>query len=151
MTEVDNIAIKRSLAKDLCQTSFALILLCCGGIIYIALRSETLLMFSWADHLGLGCLVDFLRESLRTMYFGDFIMFSLPDGFWLLSYMLLIDTIWREDHSCRVFFASMLPFIAISFEFLQLTGFVSGTFDVTDLMAYLGAIIIYRLLKLYSL
>jgi len=74
------------------------------------------------------------KESL-----GGWVVYSLPDGLWLFSYILLMGCIWNFNLK-RSFYASFpLAFIAIGSELLQILGWVPGTFDVVDLLCYLAA------------
>lgn len=139
---------KTSLAFAFCQACLALILFSIGGLIYIIFRSETIRMFTWADNLGLGNCVSRLRFYYGDIYVSDFIKYSVPDGLWLLAYLLIIDIIWNESNIFKRLFIYALPIIAISSEFMQLFGIVHGIFDFYDLINYFGALIIYKLLKI---
>ena len=52
----------------------------------------------------------------------EWVVYSLPDGMWLLSYMFAMEFIWNM-------------------------GLASGTWDILDLTSYSIAIIIYLLTK----
>lgn len=144
-------ALKRSLAKDICQTGVALLLFLLGVLTYIGFRSDNLRMFSWADALGVHSVILYIRECFCNISVGSFVSYSLPDGLWLLAYLMIIDAIWRENSKGKLFFITLLPFSAICSEIFQLIGIVNGVFDILDLAAYLGAILIYKLLKTYAL
>lgn len=151
ITLKNNLALRRSLTKDVCQTGGALLLILFGGLIYIGFRPNNLRLFDWADAIGLNPIILSIRELLCNISVGNIVRFSLPDGLWLLGYLLIIDAIWRDESLFKLFFITLLPLIAICMEFLQLANIISGVFDVLDLAAYLGAIMIYKLLKTYVL
>lgn len=147
----NDMAFRRSLAKDVCQTGGAILLILFGGLIYIGFRPINLKMFAWADAIGLDSIILSIREQLSNISVGNFVRFSLPDGLWLLAYLLIIDAIWRDESLYKLFFITLLPLIAICLEFFQLTNIANGFFDILDLSAYIGAIMIYKLLKTYAL
>lgn len=131
------------------QLFISIMSICLGGLIYLGFRKETLLMFNWADLIGAQDLVQSWRDYCSNIMLPKWAIFSLPDGLWTLSYLLLIDLIWNDtNHDVRrTIFILFLPIIAIILEFGQLCGFVEGTFDIVDLFFYIAAFIMYYLLK----
>lgn len=78
----------------------------------------------------------------------EWVVYSLPDGMWLLSYMFAMEFIWNNDgEHIRLFFVWAMPMAIIAHEFCQLMGLASGTWDILDLTSYSIAIIIYLLTK----
>lgn len=78
----------------------------------------------------------------------EWVVYSLPDGMWLLSYMFAMEFIWNNDSKhIRLFFIWAMPVAIIAHEFCQLMGLASGTWDILDLTSYSIAIIIYLLTK----
>ena len=111
-----------------------------GGMIYILFRTSSLKMFSWYQIIGLDELTNELRKF--TFQFADkipeWILFSLPDGLWIFSYVSLMLFIWKNSVSIKnIFWISIIPILAIGSEIGQLFGLVSGTFDFVDLLLYL--------------
>lgn len=152
MVTMDNkMTLKRSLTKDICQAGMALLFFLLGVLIYIGFRSDNLMMFEWAYAVGLDSTIRYIREGICHIAVGSFVRYSLPDGFWLLAYLLIIDVIWRDESTYKLIFILLLPLIAICFEFFQLAGFVKGFFDIFDLASYIGAILVYKLTKTYLL
>ena len=127
----------------------AVLLLTIGGLIYIGFRSESLLMFEWYEHIGGYRYILSFRELCSQYEVSQFVKYSLPDGLWLLSYMILIGTIWGNNrcNTYRLFIYSM-PLIAVILELLQDQFSVLGTFDVLDILSYILAITIYGLIQL---
>lgn len=111
-----------------------------GGLMYIMWRDTGMLMFRWAEIIGLSGVVDWLREvgGAYGSYVPDWLMFSLPDGCWVYSCTAFFARLWREETSMlRWFWIGIGPVLAIGGEFGQLVpGFVPGTFDLVDLIAY---------------
>ena len=126
----------------------ALLMLIIGGLIYVGFRSETLLMFRWFRCCGVFEYVAHFRETCLGCDLPYFVRYSLPDGLWLLSYMIIIGTIWNKNKSIQyLIFVYAMPIIAIIIELLQYYFTELGTFDILDIIAYTAAIIIYKLIQ----
>ncbi|MFV0247684.1 MAG: hypothetical protein ACK5H1_01815 [Tenacibaculum sp.] len=124
--------------KQLFFGSFLALL--CGGFIYILFRTTTLKMFGWYKVIGLGGAINKLRNW--TFQFADdlpeWILFSLPDGLWIFSYVCLMLAIWHNSVSLKnSFWILAVPILAIGSEIGQFLGLVIGTFDFTDLLFYI--------------
>lgn len=113
-----------------------------GGLLYLGYRNTNLLMFRWANFLGLSSIVSSWRKFCLQHPLPEWYYYALPDGLWLLSYLLLIDIIWASEHNKWLY---ALPIIALISEVLQLWIPMLGTFDVVDLACYIGAISIIKL------
>lgn len=110
-----------------------------GGSLYLLYRPETLVMFEVCKYLGI---YDFII-SVRPQYtINSWVVYSLPDGLWLLAYILLMAALWNFDvlKSLRASFPLVL--MAIGSEFLQIPRLIPGVFDWLDLICYVGACII---------
>lgn len=119
-----------------------------GGFLYILLRTENLLMFSWFDEIGLSQTVDNIRMIYGQQTPYAWVKNNLPAGLWLFSYLFIIDSLWwKEKNNVCKFFLFLLPIIAIGSEFLQLLKIVPGTFDELDIYSYISALFLYKLIK----
>lgn len=128
----------------ICQSIVSFLLLGLGGSIYLLFRSKTLLMFKWVDSLGLSQYVDRLRDLVSGITLNHITLYSLPDGLWLASYIIVVNTIVSKNNKYNLLFWSLLlPFIAIVFELLQIPGIIPGVFDVFDLICYIVPLIVY--------
>ncbi|MBQ8362083.1 MAG: hypothetical protein IJX44_09085 [Bacteroidaceae bacterium] len=115
-----------------------------GGLLYLGFRSERLLMFEWGERMHLNGYITHWRNICSSYSPPEWITYALPDGLWLFSYMLLIQSVWiNTDNKTSKIWLYMLPFIAVSSEIIQICGKQFGTFDVMDLTCYVGAIIIF--------
>jgi len=117
-----------------------IITLLIGGLIYVLFRALSLLMFSWYKSIGLGEILNGLRKS--TIPFAEnipeWILFSLPDGLWIFSYVSLMLLIWQNSISKKnISWILITPILAISSELGQLFGLITGTFDLIDLLLYI--------------
>lgn len=127
-----------------CQSIFSLFLLGIGGGIYLLFRPRTLVMFNWMKSLGLNEYVDWLREQVSGITLDYITLYSLPDGLWISSYIIMVDTIVSKQRRRNLLFWSfLLPIIAVIFEILQMPGIIPGVFDVFDLICYIVPLLIY--------
>lgn len=113
------------------------VLLLAGCIIYVLFRSQSIRLYVWCKALGLDGIIEQIRNSIGGLSTSDFLLYSLPDGLYSTSYILVMDSLWHGDRPLRRFsIASAIPFVAIVHELLQGFHIVSGTFDVLDLLCY---------------
>ena len=110
-----------------------------GGCIYLFFRSDTLLMFDWFEKL----LPSKSLEAIRTYTLPikkdlpGWVIFSLPDGLWNLSYVCLMFSVWEGAINTKsIQWALLIPTIGILSELFQLINIVPGTFDILDMMFY---------------
>jgi len=122
-----------------------------GGGIYVLFRPKTLQMFYWIDSWGLMDIVDKVREKVNNISLGNLILYSLPDGLWMASYIIMVTAIIPKEHKNNLLFWSLLlPFIAILFEILQRVGIIPGVFDIYDIIFYLIPLLIYIIYLKYE-
>lgn len=109
------------------------------GMMYISFRPDTLKMFHWFKLFGiLDYLEDLQHNPARV---PAWMLYNLSDGMWLFAYSILIGCIWNfKTRDCWMFILVM-PFICIPHEFLQGLGIMHGTYDPTDVLCYIVAII----------
>jgi hypothetical protein len=81
----------------------------------------------------------FLNGLYRTVpqknYFYDFVVYSLPDGLWLLSGVLFIRCLWLEDTMTSSIYIFVICLCALVLEMCQMFHLFPGTFDILDLCA----------------
>ncbi len=97
-------------------------------------------MFFWFETIGIMNLINQIRKN--TILYGnklpDILLYSLPDGFWIFSYISLILYLWKNELKTEnLLWIFMIPLIAILSEIGQLMHIVPGTFDILDLLMYL--------------
>ena len=124
------------------------VLLLLGGIaIYLLFRSQTIVLYQWCIYLGLGDFLSSLRQQVQSWNIPDFVRYSLPDGMYCASYILLMDALWRNSgRVMRLCFTLLIPVCAILHELLQAASLVRGTFDVADLLCYATPLLVYLLI-----
>lgn len=119
-----------------------------GGSIYLFYRTTDMYMFAPLHALGLTDVLQQLRSVSVCYSPPDWVVYCLPDGLWLLSYMLLMDAIWRPDRGAVcLFLLYALPLLTVVSELMQMVGWIPGVGDMGDLVAYVVAILLFHLIK----
>lgn len=122
----------------------ATILLCIGCTIYLLFRPQNLLMFKILDDFGFMPNILSLRMHVNHCCFPNFIIYSLPDGLWIASYLMMMYLTTKDyTRKSRLMLALPLPITAIVLEFMQLLECCIGTFDVYDLICYIIPLIVF--------
>lgn len=123
-----------------------------GSAIYLLFRSKSLLIFKCCEALSIDDFINRMRDVFAIIDIPSWVKYSLPDGLWLLSYLLLIDAIWGNQNTTRSYlWFAVLPIIAISSELLQYAGMLCGHFDVIDLACYIGVVLIFGTIKVLKI
>lgn len=103
-----------------------------GGAIYVGFRDDSILILRLLENLGIHRPFRLAAPDSLTFFVDSF-----PDGLWVLSFSLWLRIIWG-GFTCWVF----LPIsLSIASEIGQLLQVVPGTFDVSDISAYVAAYI----------
>jgi len=116
----------------------AVVCLLAGSAIYILYRPISLLMFRWAESLGVASLIYVLRSccAVTAVFLPDWIIYSLPFALWVSAYMFFIKAVWwRSVCRARHLWLWCVPACSIFTELCQSKGVLPGTFDFTDLSA----------------
>lgn len=119
----------------------SLILLINAIYIYLSNRNTDMLLYVWLGLDNNNCIFEYTRNHVCG--YAPWIKYNLPDGLWLLSYLLFIEGIWSKEKLLKWLFC--IPIIGFAFvlEFLQFSGIFSGTGDVLDIMSYILAILLF--------
>ena len=112
-----------------------------GGGIYLAFRTEGLLMFDWAHNIGLLPVLRDLREHTLPLAdrLPDWFLFSVPDGCWVYCCTAFFARLWRDGPLwARAAWIGIGPALAIGGEVgqLEILDIVPGTFDPVDVLCY---------------
>lgn len=110
-----------------------------GSCLYLLYRPDTLMMFEVCKYLGV---YDFVMSHRPQEQIESWIVYSLPDGLWLLAYILLMNALWNFQVRTSIHASLPLVLIAIGSELLQIPHLVSGLFDWMDLICYVMACVI---------
>ena len=141
------------MCKKVTKYGLSILLLSLGGLIYIIYRPTELIMFDWFQEIGIENIIKHLRLNYDDINIYEWIKYNLPAGLWLFSYMFIIDAIWDNDNNSKSYllFLSITPIASILSEILQFFGLLHGTFDIKDILAYIGAIILFITIKFFKL
>lgn len=120
-------------------------------LIYLVFRSRNLILYRWLG-INTASLLPIYYKNVNNNIFVSWLIYSLPDGLWLYSFIMLMVIIWKDENK-RVKYAFALcgMFIAITDEIGQLFHIFKGTFDIGDIIAYLtaGILAVYSIKLLY--
>ena len=117
--------------------AFLCVFMC--GLMYISFRPDTLKMFHFFKVFGV---LDFLEELQHNpARVPSWMLYNLPDGIWLFAYSILIGSFWNFKIKDCWMFILVMPSICIPHEILQGLGIMHGTYDPSDVLAYMLAII----------
>lgn len=115
--------------------SISIFLLLIGLFIYLLFRDITHPFYQWTSVLGLDDNVDFLRNRCSNLSLPVWAIYSLPDGLWMFSFVLLMMTIWdfqfKDDGLIWIVAAIVIGFII---EFTQMYFSKLGRFDWMDVV-----------------
>ncbi len=116
-----------------------------GGLLYVLFRDNNLKMFNWFYQIGIGGFVESIRMHVLPLkyYFPSWVLYNLPGSLWTYSLtVFIIFNFNRRLDRTSFFWISLGPLLSIGMEILQLFGLIKGTFDITDLIFYIIAIIL---------
>lgn len=110
-----------------------------GGLLYILFRSKYLMVNRWVLTNQYGSIFKIIRiqtfQKLESI--PKWMIYSLPDALWLMAFGLFLQLIWiNETKRIRIIWTVVPCSIAVLWELFQATHFVSGTFDLVDLLFY---------------
>ena len=116
---------------------FSVASLFAGGLIYTLFRPVEALFLNWSHPFGLSYLLRQIRY--QTFHFSihlpNWVVYSLPNGFWAFAYALLITSIWSGSISrLKYVWMTSIPFLVYGYEILQHFGMIPGTFCFLDLV-----------------
>lgn len=125
------------------QFTLGTVLLLLGCSVYVLFRSRDIHLYQWASILRLTSYIESVRGLIGDLPIPDFVRFSLPDGLYCLSYILLMNSIWHGNGVTKHFVISVIPIMAILHEIAQGVGLAKGTFDVYDILCYITPLMAY--------
>jgi hypothetical protein len=112
-----------------------------GGMIYVLLRSDKLLMFQWFDKMGLARLINEWRGNTYVKHgYPDWLVYNLPDALWVFAFTNFMLIVWKNKLTIHsIAWILLAPLSGIISEVGQALHLVSGTFDIIDLTFILVA------------
>lgn len=133
--------------KEHVKLTVSIVSLFIGGAIYVLFRPTTLLLFRTLRDVGMMGAVERMRECAAGWNLPGFVVNCLPNGLWVVAYILLMDVLWR-NHSelTRLRWASIIPLAGCVAEAGQWFGYIPGTFDFWDFVCYAAPFVVYKLI-----
>lgn len=128
----------------------ALLCLAIGGLIYLLFRSRTLLMFEFIPAALINTF-DAIHENLNIPcnQLTSFAFYSLPDGLWTISYLIIMHLIWMKSvNNYKMIWIYSLPVMLLVIEIFQILPSFPGTFDWLDIFCYTLPIIVSLLIDI---
>jgi len=101
-----------------------------GILIYIFLRPDN---FIYND-LFLSPIKININTNSKVV---SFLIYSLPNGLWSMSFSQLIFHIYKIRTLKIIILSSIMLFVGIIIELLQYQSFMNGTFDINDIFSYI--------------
>ena len=101
-----------------------------GILIYIFLRPDNLIY----NDLFLSPIKIDINTNSKVV---SFLIYSLPNGLWSMSFSQLIFHIYKIRTLKIIILSSIMLFVGIIIELLQYQSFMNGTFDINDIFSYI--------------
>lgn len=119
----------------------AIALMVMATYVYVSSRSGDMLLYTWLGIDYDNAFFEKIRASSWSL--APWVKYNLPDGLWLLSFLLFMEAIWMNDKRMKVMFC--VPVVAFAFiiESMQFFGIFPGTGDVIDLTFYFVAVLVF--------
>lgn len=92
-----------------------------------------MLVSTWVRVVNLQNFVDSCR--VRPNQLPSWVLYVLPDMLWVSAFTLIFSSIWGADKS-RYYWMLIPIALALSSEMGQKLGFISGTYDSSDIIGY---------------
>lgn len=122
-----------------------------GEMIYVLYRPLNLRMFYPFKKTGTLHIIENVRNAglfPDKDSVPEWIMYNLPDGLWLLAYLMFMEVIWIDSNPVtKSLFVWGMPVVIITSEVLQYWSVIEGTWDVGDVISYLCACVTYLIIK----
>ena len=119
----------------------SIIILLVACYVYVSHRGGGMVLYSLLGIDGNSSLFIALRQNAKDL--PAWVIYNIPDGLWLLSYLLMIEAIWGNEKQRKIWFIIPVILFAFLLEVLQYIGFFPGTGDVLDMLCYSVAIAVY--------
>ena len=111
-----------------------------GILIYIFLRPDNLIY----NDLFLSPIKIDINTNSKVV---SFLIYSLPNGLWSMSFSQLIFHIYKIRTLKIIILSSIMLFVGIIIELLQYQSFMNGTFDINDIFSYIISYLIILIIQ----
>lgn len=118
-----------------------------GCSVYLFFRKIPPVLFYLCDSFNLIAVINSLRVYSYGYLTNNIILYNLPDGLWVLSYLFFISTVLLNEARWKLMLWILpIPISSIICECLQYYHYTPGTFDVKDIMAYVIPTILFEII-----
>jgi hypothetical protein len=122
--------------KKIMNIIIAFLPLLFGGLIYVFFRDENIIFLSWLKIINIDSIL--LNQFVYDEnIISSFIIYSCPNGLWILSGLLMLKIIWRYNKIILLIYSIIFIVLGISFEIGQYFNILLGTFDILDIISIL--------------
>ena len=111
-----------------------------GASVYLLFRSTGLLVFRWLDVLGLREVITGARNYTSAVRLPQWVLYSVPDGLWVYATTSWMILIWRGTPPWTWLAVGVI--FGLGGELGQLFGFVPGTYENLDMVAYVASFLL---------
>ena len=111
-----------------------------GIFIYVFLRPDNLIY----NDLFLSPIKIDINTNSKVV---SFLIYSLPNGLWSMSFSQLIFHIYKIRTLKIIILSSIMLFVGIIIELLQYQSFMNGTFDINDIFSYIISYLIILIIQ----
>ena len=109
--------------------------------IYVSNRSGDMELYSWLGIDYNNHIFKLIRNNSCSL--SSWVKYNLPDGLWMLSFLLLMESVWGNEKQLKWTFCVPMIVFAFVLEILQFKGWFPGTGDVLDIVFYIAAILLF--------
>ena|SRR5687768_974361 len=105
-----------------------------GSLIYIIARSEAIVLNHYVAGAADGEILTSLQGLISNDNIPSWVIYSLPDGLWMLALATSIMMIWHyELNYSSIVYTVVASISGVMFEILQGLSLIPGTFDWSDI------------------
>lgn len=118
-----------------------------GCSIYLFFREIPPVLNAIITNLNLSHFIYDLRAYSYGALTNEILLYNLPDGLWITSYLFFIASLLNERAKWELMlWVAPIPISSMICECLQYIHYIPGTFDVKDIIAYLLPTVIFEIL-----
>ncbi|MDR2491238.1 MAG: hypothetical protein LBD20_07540 [Spirochaetaceae bacterium] len=122
----------------------SIIFLIVGFLIYIFFRNTNIIFYTWIGDILSGSVLFNMRYTGALPPCLHVITGSLPDGLWVLSGIMFLRVLWRDNPAKGGGCVWWFCMLAFSLELMQMSERFPGTFDIYDLCFMAAAAAVER-------
>lgn len=133
--------------RTIVHTTFILLgcfLFVCALYIYISNRNDDMILYDWFGIDYNNYFFEYMRHP--DLRLSSWAIYNLPDGLWMMSFLLFIEVIWDGEKLMKWIFGGSMIILALVLEIFQFVDLFPGTGDWLDILFYIAAVLLFLLL-----